>query len=363
MIIFSSVDDPPLTAFELGLGEREAETIAETIADTESKPFLQNVNASSYDELAVLLQSKPVWLPQAHIERMHMVVILLTLAITLIYLTTLQLLRKFFKSFDQTSSLKAAYQATNLIVNLSCAIYGIYIVSTEPNLGLFNLDYFNSSVSSSMSSPASANSILRIASPFTLPKLTQITGYEQFAIFGAIHIAYNLWAIPLGIFYTNESPIMILHHISAIVTGSNAAYLYNGLRLHGPVPFGMCELSSVPLAIHNFLKDHYQWTKEHVPRFYQVNKFIFTMLFLTLRIGYATPHMIQIIRHAGFLLWYQVDSADSLLVLGIRIVFFTSSIVLCVLQYLWAYTIVKLMLFKKTEGDEVGENVKKEKSS
>lgn len=226
---------------------------------------------------------------------------------------------------------KNAYQIVNFMVNLSFGLFAMFICFYNP--------YKDNVLFASIFDKS--------------PVSNHIFGYEQYAIFGALQVGYNLWSLPVGILAVNESLPMIAHHISVIFVCSLSCISHYGYRLHAPFLLGMYEVSSVPLAIINYIKDHKdeEWTKNRTVQQWNVKcKALFGVLFLLIRIIFGTPHCYQTIRAAYTSLNIMGDSLEnhtwsdnSLICSFLRVWIFFSllgQLVLYILQIHWARLIV-----------------------
>lgn len=184
--------------------------------------------------------------------------------------------------------MKASYQATNFCVNVFLGSYGMYHMLTQPY---------------PTPSPTIAQRLLIPPFLSNIPLQFQILDNHQFGIFGVFQIAYNLWAVPVGYFCIGESPLMLAHHFAAIYTGFMVSNFSHGFRYHAPMLYGCMELSSVPLAIVNYLQDHKEWTKRHLSTTFNLMKVLFAVMFLWLRCLLSSTHMYHIVRNS-LLLWY-----------------------------------------------------------
>jgi len=238
---------------------------------------------------------------------------------------------------------KASYQITHLLVNLYFGIYAIYICFINPH----SHDVFYGNV---------------------LDKNTyrHIFGHEQYCIFGAVQVGYNLWSLPVGILFAKEPPPMIAHHISVIVICTLTATSHFGYRLHAPFLLGMFEISSVPLSIMNFLKDHEH--DEHLKSFIGKSPFlqglgvqmkaIFALLFLGIRIILGTPHVYHTIRGAytSMMLMGMEGCGMNFVLRGWIFMVLLGQVVLFLLQLYWAMLILKgifkMFNSKKGKGPE-----------
>lgn len=179
---------------------------------------------------------------------------------------------------DQKEVQKAAYQFTNMLVNMTLGISGLYTLYTAPDT--FALIF-----------------------PSNEPDLLQrITGYGHLTHFFAYQLGYNLWALPVGVLIVDENPFMILHHISVLSSSILACYTNIGYAIYAAYIFGMAELSSVPLAVMNLLKDRREWTKKNFATGFAIVKVWFASSFLILRVGLPTPMIMDLLRSSFLVL-------------------------------------------------------------
>jgi hypothetical protein len=244
------------------------------------------------------------------------------------------------KKSSQKEAFKASYQFTNLLVNLSFGLYGLYTC----------VNY---------SHPETGDGVL-------LSKWTTVTDqifhHDSFYLFGAFQVGYNLWSLPVGILYVNESAAMIAHHISVIIICSLSATSEFGFRYHAPVFLGLFEISSVPLAIVNYLKDHHDWTIKNCKGTFDIMKIVFAVMFFGVRIIIGTPHMLHTIVAsfwATFLFkWGESEFDSPLLRTWIGFVLVAQTF-MAALQYYWAYLIVKAVTRMGNNGNGKKVGVKK----
>jgi len=223
------------------------------------------------------------------------------------------------RSKDQV--FKASYQITHLLVNLYFGIYALYICVIKQHSddvlygNIFDKDIYR-----------------------------HIFGYEHYGIFGAVQVGYNLWSLPVGILYAHENFPMIAHHISVIIICSLTATSNFGFRLHAPFLLGMFEVSSVPLALVNFIKDHEEQLQKSA-FLKDVNdklKVMFAVLFLWIRILLGTPHVYHTMRGAYFSMMMEDGIGGITVVLrGWICVMLVGQLVLFLLQLYWASLILK----------------------
>ena len=224
---------------------------------------------------------------------------------------------------------KAAYQFTNMLVNFTLGITGLYTIYNAPDT--FALIF-----------------------PSNEPDLLQrITGYGHLTHFCAYQLGYNLWALPVGVLIVDENPVMILHHISVLSSTVLACYTNIRYTIYAAYIFGLAELSSVPLAIMNLLKERSEWTKKNFATGFAIVKVCFATSFLTLRIGLATPMIMDLTRSSFLVLstmtfWKQeqfIDGSESIDTVKIVICGF-NFVLMCCLGFLQvSYEIKRRTLF------------------
>uniref|UniRef100_A0A7S3Q8F1 TLC domain-containing protein n=1 Tax=Chaetoceros debilis TaxID=122233 RepID=A0A7S3Q8F1_9STRA len=230
-------------------------------------------------------------------------------------------------------ALDASHQLTNGLINFGLGVYGTVIC-----------------VAAHYNNP-SEPILVASFSHYQDDILNHIIGYATLhhISFAAMQVGYNLWNLPYGYFLVNEPPAMIAHHIMVIITTSLSAYSNFGNRIHVPFFLGMYEVSTVPLAIMNYLKvkGHREWVEQSsvLRAVRDISQLSFAVLFLGIRIVLGTPHIYCIASasfHAAFTKMDNVD-ADVLPLVGrMWIAFvFMGHIGLAMLQYYWAFLIVK----------------------
>lgn len=203
--------------------------------------------------------------------------------------------------------LHIAYQATNLCVNLILGLYGIY--------------HYN----------------------FTLPSMNDLTvterivGFDHNLMFICSQIGYNLWSLPVGYFFMNETAAMMGHHIATITVSLISGLSTTGFRYHTVFFFGLIEISSVPLAVMNFCKNNKDLAQEYCPTVRDIIRPIFAAMFLTTRVLMWTPNMRDVLRSAMMLLWTSPSWFTSI----VLFLFILSASFLTFLQFFWGYKIVK----------------------
>jgi len=203
---------------------------------------------------------------------------------------------------------KLAYQCTNMTVNLVLGLYGLYCYMDLP--------------------PIEKVSIVE-----------RIIGFKENAIFGALQVGYNIWALPIGAYFIGEKKEMMIHHVFVIIVGIISAFSVNGFRYHAPFFFGVIEISSVPLAMWNMTKSNRSLAEKYLPKIFQ-GPLIFIVLFMLTRVILWTPQIYDVLRMSG-LLGYTCPDNSCRISMGI---FLLSTVMLTLLQYYWAFLIVKGIL-------------------
>jgi hypothetical protein len=213
------------------------------------------------------------------------------------------------KTSKKKAAWKASYQLTNLLVNFFLGSMGIYHELLS---------------SSSTESPSTQD---------------KITGYIPIKHFATIQIAYQLWALPIGILFIGEQTSMIVHHIAVICVASTSTFLTCGFRYFIPFFYGVIEISSVPLSVMNGFKNNPDWI-ERYPSLYGNVRLVFGITFLVVRVVLWTPFYWDFISLAT-MLWWSTEVGGTKVILG---VFNAASVVLTLLQYFWAGKIVSAMV-------------------
>jgi len=208
-----------------------------------------------------------------------------------------------------TSRRKFCYQMTNLFANLFLGVSGLYYEccyhpgSTYANVG---------------------------------PE-DSVRGYVDAVFFSGFQLGYQLWAIPIGLFWVNESWPMLIHHLAVIWVSSMSGFLANGFRYWTPFFYGVIELSSVPLAVMNTFKDDPD-LRVRYPTTYLAVRLTFAFMFLYIRIVMFTPRMVYFLRDHYLLFSARTDSP---LYQAYMSIVWLSSAFLLALQWWWASLIVR----------------------
>jgi hypothetical protein len=220
---------------------------------------------------------------------------------------------------------RASYQITHFLVNLVLSITGLYLYYT-------------------------------VAKHSHHDTKIKVTGWEvEFAILCQIQLAYNLWALPAGIFYMQERNEMIGHHISVIGMSIISGFFTNGFRYYAPFFFGVIETSSVPLSIMNIFKSNHELSQKFPITSLAVT-LVFASTFLYVRVYLWMPLMYDFLcvcfkMGVSHLTAHGQDKTHKMISIAPFIVAFAGGVFLTLLQLLWAYKVVK-GLVRLTKGKE-----------
>ena len=217
------------------------------------------------------------------------------------------------------SEWKTAYQITNLFVNLGLGLLGIY--------------HHGYTVTKLSDTPTSQ----------------LVEGWEDVSIFGELQIAYQLWAIPVGVYLVNEHGAMLFHHCCTFVVGMMSAFFTNGFRYFTPFFYGLIEISSVPLAVMNAFKGNPELARRY-PLLNQVVRWVFALVFLTVRFFLWIPNIARYLRVAA-MVGFTCRSAKCQVGCALS---WWSAVGLTCLQLLWSYKIVQGMIGAFTGGTARG---------
>ena len=256
---------------------------------------------TDYDRVAAL-HGESYFLPLKHISTCVIPgLLIVTASLTLLFSVHLQL--QVSRSLDVKQQRKSAYQFTNLCVNAVLGGLGIfYFINLPPNPTVEE----------------------------------QIIGHNELYPIACLQIGYQLWAIPVGLLYVDESPAMMVHHASVIVVGCMSGFTCIGFRHFTPFMFGMLELSSVPLAIMNTFKDNPKLI-ERYPQFYTAIRVVFAITFLIVRWFMFFPRKYEYLRLNAF----AIMSSPSLGFIIYYSFCWLSAFLLMVLQIYWGVLIIK----------------------
>jgi len=293
----------------------EEEIIAETMASspvvTSSPSLFSWLIQDAFDEILPLAKG-PIHLPKEHAYQRVFPAIAVTMAITsIIYVASFPLAARLIPSSTSTTTTETAearrrmcYQVTNMSTNLFLGLMGCYF------------EY--------------------VLKPTNPPMAEKVQGQEDYYIFSAVQIGYQLWSLLVGIFLVPERIEMMFHHTAVICVGAMSAFFNNGFRYWTPYFFGIFELSSVPLGVMNAFKDNQEWMTKYPNRYFQT-RIVFAVTFLTIRIVMLIPRLIYL--RDCFLVPYLMDPKH----FGYRTFLFmvwASSCFLFGLQLFWGYLIV-----------------------
>jgi hypothetical protein len=195
---------------------------------------------------------------------------------------------------------KFAYQMTNLITNFGLGMTGVFY---ECILQPF---WYNVTIEQ------------------------KITGFKHYILFSHVQLGFQLWALPVGLFFAGEDVTMIVHHLSVILVTSMSSFYTNGFLYWTPFFYGAIELSSVPLAIMNFFKENPEWMELYM-RPYLWTRLIFAEMFLLLRVVLFIPPML----HFLFCIYIVMSTSQNVFYQRHLTAVWLSSFTLLLLQLYW----------------------------
>ena len=223
--------------------------------------------------------------------------------ISVVYVLFLYLLDCFYASITPAARRKISYQATSFCACILLSVLGLYYES-------------------------------RLDSGLT--EIEKIQGHEHLLFLSCFQLGFQLWAIPVGIWAVDESPIMIVHHLTVVAVGVMTGVFRNGFRYWIPFYFGIFELSTIPLSIMNFFKEFPSLMKQY-PGLYLAIRLLFCGTFLYVRIGMLAPRLYSYLQ-SHFLLFSQHPNLPYRVFMSAC---WGSSFVLLFLQLYWAALILK----------------------
>ena len=280
-------------------------------------PSLQSEFLSFWDRLGSDFQSlqdeSPFWFETSEeYEKIFRAMAGTTASCTMIWMMSLHIYANYFSTKTTPEHIKAktCYQMTNLCFNLAIGCLGAYY------------HYF----------------VLPTLPAYNLTNTERIPGlFDEFYLMPAMQLGYQVWSIPIGMFYVNESKQMILHHLGVVFTASCGAFSNFGFRYWLPFFFGVFELSSVPLAIMNTFNDHPDAAKKY-PLSNLLSRVAFVVSFLYIRVWKWLPVGPLYIGN-NFLLFLTTDFGPTKLFVLTQLFF---GIYLGYLQLFWAVMVVRL---------------------
>ncbi|CAB9497013.1 TLC domain [Seminavis robusta] len=262
------------------------------------------------------LLEAPVYLSAEHALQTALPSIAVTIvAVTGVYLAAFPMAKKLVaKGNDVTQQRRRlAYQITNCVTNLALGCLGLYFqYLVLPHNNDDNND--------------------------TIPPQDKIQGHveDRLYLLGSIQIGFQIWSIVMGILFVRESKEMLVHHCAVILASSKSVFLTNGFRYYAPMALGMTELSSVPLAIMNSFKNNAQWRMAH-PQLYLASRLVFSLAFLTIRIGMFVPQHLEYLQYALAVTYWAEEGVAYKLYMSIS---WLGAVFLLFLQLYWGWLIV-----------------------
>lgn len=290
--------------------------LVETCHDSmeESIKFLQYIfSRERIDQVVALTTGDDanIFLPRQHIfERVLPQACLGTLSMFVLFAIFYYVTRSVK---DQAQRYKLAYRLTNIVVTAALGVIGMY--------GEF----------------------------YVLPQLddvvaTYIQGLEEHILIVNLMFGFQLWAMVVGGLLVKEDIVMMGHHTAVFLVAIMYATFTNGFRYHMFYFAGVWEISSIPLAIMNILRDHPQW-KNRLPGVFLAVRMTFAISFLILRIWIGTRRAIRYVTDLFVVFTTTLDKA--ILYRVFMFVMFSMSFFLAILQFYWA-GLIAVMIVRKT---------------
>ncbi|KAI2503739.1 TLC domain-containing protein [Fragilaria crotonensis] len=258
-----------------------------------------------YEVIKAIHESHPMFVEWDHVRNdLIPGVVRSAFAISLVFALAAIAMSRLTPEGSTSKIFKSAYNVTNLLVNTTLGIMGLY--------------YYHYVIDSN------------------LPPEQRVLGYKSIFTMTCVQFGYNLWAIPVGLLLVNESPAMLCHHVAVLFVTSVSALFTTGHRWYVPFMYGILELSSVPLAIMNAFKDNPEYIKKF-PSAYACIRIIFGVSFLYIRWYLYLPLKYDFLRSFGFtVITHRTPFA--VVVTGLT---WCASFFLLLLQLMWGCLIIK----------------------
>lgn len=148
-------------------------------------------------------------------------------------------------------------------------------------------------------------------------------------------MGYQFWSIVTNQL-SHDSPLMVAHHISALICTITSAVFIEGFRCFNPLLFGGSELSTLVLIIINHVKSD-DTLAAQMPHTYTMLRALFAFLFIWIRLLMFPPVLIQFVRD-GWMVLQGLSYGFQWFVLGMTLL---SSTLLLFLQFYWGFLIIK----------------------
>lgn len=281
------------------------------------------------DQVAALNTGKdvPIFLPRQHwMDNVLIQAPVCTVAVFVLFAVLVQACRSIK---DRQQRYKLAYRLTNILVTIALGVIGSYgelvVLPTLPT--------------------------------DEVATYVQGKGLEDHVLILNLMFGFQVWAMVVGSSKViGESPLMMLHHTAVIMGCIMFATFTNGFRHHMFYFTGVWEISSIPLAIMNILRDHPQW-KDRIPGLFFAVKASFAVSFLILRIWIGTRRAIRYTTDVFVIfttvwdkaLWYRAWMC----------LMTPMSLFLALLQFYWAALIIGMI--GRIVGDILTQQMKKSK--
>jgi len=263
--------------------------------------------ASKLCELPTFLPAKFIW------ETLIPRVVYTAIALLIIFFLVL-------KSFDRVAAgkvdpankYKVCYQFTNFCFNVCIGCVGLY------------LEY----------------GFLAKQPIYHARSMNKVAGLEyELYLPAALQLGYQIFAIPIGIYFKTETPTMLLHHVAVIFCSVLSGFFSLGFRYYIPFFLGIFELSSIPLAVVNLFKDNPSLAKAY-PRINLFCRLSFALSFLAIR-WYMDLFRMPIYLRDNFIMFYTLEIGFAKFYLLFQ---FLAAAFLTFLQIYWGLLVSKGMI-------------------
>ena len=272
--------------------------------------FLQFIYSQErIEQVIALTQDAPVFLSTDHVrQRVLPELCLGTVGMFLLFAFFLQVLGNVK---DRQQRHKLAYRFTNIVVTAVLGVIGIYgELYVLPNLPPDNVT-------------------------------TYIQGLEDHILIVNLMFSFQTWAMVTGSLFVQEDLLMMGHHLAVFLVCIMYSSFTNGFRYHMYYFAGIWEISSIPLALMNILRDHPKW-KDRFPGLFFAIKTSFAFSFLILRIWIGTWRAVRYVTDLFVVFTTTLDKP--ILYQAFMFLMFAMSFFLFVLQFYWAWLIIVMIV-------------------
>lgn len=219
-----------------------------------------------YELILSYVREAPVFLPNVltySLSFVWMTAVGVSILSAALYMLVSAISKRQQQQHDHKTIAQFVCQLTNFLVNLVLGVAGVYYFGRFP--------------------PSSTVDFHVLA-----------IQYNNMAAFPAAQVGYQIWAVLYGFTMVQESPLMLVHHMSAMLAAPPAFFTV-GFRYYSPFFGGVTEVSSIPLAIMNMFKRNKDWIARY-PTSYSIVRALFAASFLYLRCYLWIKHVLYYLR-------------------------------------------------------------------